>query len=92
MHDYGVYSTVHLLRQYGFMTDAENHECEWEVKFIQGVVVLLYFFTDYFFFLCKMCVGVLVCECMASFVKLNVWPSASPCLIANKTSRWRKES
>lgn len=52
-----------------------------------GVIVLLYFSTEYFF-LHKVCVGVVVCECMASFVKVNVWSSASPCLIANKTSRW----
>lgn len=23
-----MYSTVHLLKQYGFMADAENHRCE----------------------------------------------------------------
>lgn len=41
MRDYDVHSTVHLLRQYGFMTDAENHQCEEEVKFTHSGVIVL---------------------------------------------------
>lgn len=37
MRDYDVRSTVHLLRQYGFMKRAETHQREHEVK--RGLVV-----------------------------------------------------
>lgn len=93
MPDYhDVCSTVHLLRQYGFMTDAENHQCEREVKFIHEgycfFIVLLYIFQRMAFFsLQSVYVGVLVCECMASCAKVDIWSSASQCLITNKTSR-----
>lgn len=71
MHDYDVHSAVYLLRQYGFMTDAESHQCEQEVEFIHGK--WLSYCNIFIEFLQKVYVGMLVCDCMASCVKVNVW-------------------
>lgn len=82
-------TALHLLRQYGFMRNAENYQPpnqrELEMKFIHEGLV--FNFSTKCLFFSPQSVWALVCDCMSSCVKVNVWSSASPCLMGNKTKQ-----
>lgn len=89
-------SAVHLLWQYGFMTDAENHQWANNLNerrnYYMKVFCFVFIFLQYVFFFSTKRVNVCFCVSARLCVKVNVWSSASPCLIGNKTSRWHTDS